>query len=177
MRKAWTIFFPDERISLGKYRLKNKTFTKNRLKINLARSIQCWYIVCTCLLKRISESPFINLLWNLRIWRLMHFLIPFMKVMGYFCKDETSTYLNLQRSSYIVRFFIITFVFFHIRCKGAFWDFLKLFQYIASLQLTANKQLRSKCTLGKTDIEWLRSLSISFSSVFHQDSRGILEIS
>ena len=46
---------------------------------------------CTCLLKRISESPFINLLWNLRIWRLMHFLIPFMKVMGYFCKDETST--------------------------------------------------------------------------------------
>ena len=31
--------------------------------------------------------------------------------------------------------------------------------------------------LGKNDIEWLRSLSTSFSSVFHQDSRGILEIS
>ena len=33
------------------------------------------------------------------------------------------------------------------------------------------------CIIGKTDIEWLRSLLTSFSSVFHQDSRGILEIS
>ena len=33
------------------------------------------------------------------------------------------------------------------------------------------------CIIGKTDIEWLRLLLTSFSSVFHQDSRGILEIS
>ena len=31
--------------------------------------------------------------------------------------------------------------------------------------------------IGKTALEWLRSLLTSFSSVFHQDSRGILEIS